>query len=233
MNNFLFTALFALSLYSGALIGQDKPSKGAIVLTTANHIAIVGEVTDASMSTAKQQLADLLIMRGNSKYPIYVVLDTPGGSVLAGYSFYEFVKTYENVHTITINSFSMGAVLVQLIAGERLMLETGVLMYHRMKAGVMPTTTDHIDAQLEWVKSMEEFAERKISDRSGIHRDELRKKIDREWFLNPHTAINNGLMDRTVSVKCSTELLKRKINVRIEIFPGVSLEKQRSACPLL
>lgn len=231
----LTLAVFCASLTAGSLVSsapQLEP-KDVIVLTKLNHVVINQEVSQQSVKAAMDKFATLFEKRRGQKYTIYLVLDTPGGSVDAGYRLYEFLRTYENVSTITITSMSMGAILVELLPGERLMLETGVLMFHRMRLRLGMSTTDEVESQIAFLKRMEEFAEDRISKRSGVPRDVLRAKLNQEWHLVSKDAIENNLIDRTVVVRCDSKVMKSTTTKEVSIAPFLpTIEIQVSDCPI-
>ena len=85
----------------------------AITLTTKNSCTLEGEVDPESMKQLKACVAKKVMLRNGQKYPIYIYLISPGGSVYSGLRFISFVKTLNNVHTITEFAASMAAAIVQ------------------------------------------------------------------------------------------------------------------------
>ena len=169
----LFKLLFVFSFAVGVLVSSNGVSQQAdlpvITLSEKNHVLLSGPVTSDSITQTIESLSKLLQSR-KANETFYLVLDTPGGDVLAGYKLYEFLRTYKNVSTITITSMSMGAVLVELLPGERLMLETGTLMLHRMKSSMRYAVVEQAQALIDYMKQLEGFAEERISLRVGISR---------------------------------------------------------------
>lgn len=240
MENKLISAIlvFILAVGIGFIVAdqplQASPDPNAILLTPANHISIKGEVTQDSIAEAQEQLVDRLERRGSHPYPIYIVLDTPGGDVDAGMRFFELVKAYKNIHTITINAYSMGAIFVELIAGNRLMLQSGTIMFHRMGLGLPPNGLNKHSARIRYFERFERDIYEPVAQRIGMSMEPLYKKLDEEWFLNANEALENNVIDKIVSVRCNSELLRTKRTIRVEIMPGLpALERQVSLCPLL
>lgn len=237
MTKYFLTLIFVASIAAGTAIGYQPveavESEEVVTLTSNNFATLNSQVTDQSVAEVMSTLSELLTRRGEASYPIYLVLDTPGGSVIAGYRLYEFLKPYKNVHTITLNSYSMGAVLVELISGKRLMIETGTIMFHRMKLGVQGNT-DEAQSQLDYSRTLEDLAESKIAARASMTREELRKKVDREWYMQAYEALKNKIIDQIIIVKCDKELLRSKTTKTVQplpFFPPTEIEV--SNCPLL
>lgn len=229
---FLVALFVGTSISSGASVASE--ANGIVTLTAKNHAAISGPVTGESVAKVMRKLSDAIAIRGDEKYPIYLVLDTPGGSVLAGFRLHEFLKPYTNIKTITLNSYSMGAFLAEMIAGERLMVETGTLMFHRMRTTVQRATTEELDSQSRYSKSLEALAEKKVSERSGISVQELRKKFTEDWYMQAQEAIDNKLIDRIITVKCDAELLESSTTEQVQLLPFMPpIDVQVSNCPIL
>lgn len=229
-----FATCVVLGFYMGNQPVGAQESNGIVTLTPTNHVALSGPISGESVSKAMIDLAAVLSARGDAKYPIYLVLDTPGGSVLAGFRLHEFLKPYTGIKTITLNSYSMGAFLAEMIQGERLMVETGTLMFHRMRTGVNGVTVEQLESQGAYSKSLEQLAERKVSERSGISVDVLHAKFSADWYMQASEAIENNLMDRIVTVKCNKELLSTTETVTVQPLPFLPpVEVTISKCPLM
>lgn len=231
----VLSALFAMVIIAGVAVGAEKVSSpSTIVLTETNHVLLRGEVNSESINATLDKFAKLLNKRKDDS-PIYLVLDTPGGSVMDGLRLHEFLKGYENIHTITINSYSMGAILVELVDGDRLIAESGVLMFHRMKAQLPGfTTTEQIKSRAGFYESIEKMIEDKVAERVGIDVAELHKLNDDELYLLGKQAVERNYADKVVSLKCDAKLLKKKVIETVRIMPFLPpVEIEVPACPLL
>lgn len=237
MLKLLFSVLFALGLVAGSAIAA-KPTPQeldkTILLTENNHVLLRGPVNEDSVAAVIGKLSEVINKRKNLSYPIYLVLDTPGGSVDAVFRLYEFLHTYNNIHTLTIGSYSMGAVLVEMLPGDRLMVETGTIMFHRMSVAYQrPTPIHQIDSRTQYFLAQEQMVMRKIAKRTGIELKQLQQMVDADLYLNADDAVEKNFIDRIVPVRCSRQLLEQKISETISgggFFPDVAVE--RSACPL-
>src|SRR5690349_6682828 len=103
-----------LNLLLPLLVLHFVPAKAeTIALNADNTVVIRDEITGMSMVKAQLQLAEQVVKRGTRAYPIYLVLDSPGGSIEAGFMFTQFAKTIPNLHTISIFSASMASAIVE------------------------------------------------------------------------------------------------------------------------
>lgn len=233
----LLSLFFIVNLAFGSSIGQQPASKNnseVILLTENNHALLRDQVTEDSVAAVIERLSLVINKRGILTYPIYLVLDTPGGSVDAGFRLYEFLKTYNNVHTITIGSYSMGAVLVEMLPGERLIVETGTIMFHRMAVMYGRHIPIHqVDSRTKYLLGQEQLVIRKIAQRTGIDIKELQAMIDADLYMGSEEAVQKNFIDRVVPVRCSKQLLDKKASRTIPgggFLPDITIE--RSACPL-
>lgn len=237
MLKLLFSALFAVGLLAGSTIAA-KPTPQeldkTILLTENNHALLRGPVTDESVAATISKLSEVIERRRNLTYPIYLVLDTPGGSVEAGFRLYEFLHTYSNIHTLTLGSYSMGAVLVEMLPGDRLIVETGTIMFHRMSVAFpQHIHLDQITARTRYMLAQEEMVINKIARRTGIEREKLHKMIDEDLYLSADQALEQNFIDHIVPVRCSKQLLTAKVTKTVSgggFIPDMTVE--RSACPL-
>jgi ATP-dependent protease ClpP protease subunit len=234
----ILSIIFIAATALGATV-SSKPLPAEIdpiiTLTENNHAVLRGPVTSANVYEVTQKLADCINKRGALVYPIYLVLDTPGGSVDAGFRLYEFLKTYDNVHTLTLGSYSMGAVLVEMLPGKRLMVETGTIMFHPMQV-LFPerSTLDQLSARTKYLQQLERKVISKIADRTGIEFEKLSKLIAQDLFLSADEALEQNFVDKIVPVRCSKSLLAEKVKETVSFggfLPDIQIE--RSACPLL
>lgn len=229
----LFLASMAFS--ANLTTADGVPVPDSILLTENNHVLLRGEVSEESIAKAIKDFSRILTKRKQASSHLYLVLDTPGGSVTDGYRLYEFLKSYPNIHTITLTSYSMGAVLVELIDGQRLIVSTGTLMFHRMRATIPSYyTTEQLQSRTRYYESLEQFAKDRITERVGISMAELDKLLNEELWLTGKQAIDRKYADKIVSIKCDEVLLKKKETQIIQPLPFLPpMEVEVSACPLL
>jgi len=110
-------------------------------------IMITGEVSDVSMNIAIGEL--LFLNNEDSEKPIYVYIQSPGGSVQDGLAFIDMMNFISApVYTFVIGeAASMGAAI--LSAGEpghRYALKNSSILVHRMSGGTRGTTEDNVVA---------------------------------------------------------------------------------------
>jgi len=121
-----------------------------ITLTKNNHIVFKGDVNGQSVAKAS---TDLLKLSFKSKPgdTLYIVLDSPGGSVYDGLNFVQLFATIpRNVECIAKKAHSMAHHFLQACPGKRHGLSNMMSMAHRAAGGFRGTfNKGDVETQLE------------------------------------------------------------------------------------
>lgn len=122
-----------LALILLCLISTPALSK-TIILTNKNTVSLSGPIDGRLVAKVFSEIQDLDTENEN-KDPIYLFLNTPGGSIQAGFELIDNTKQINRpVHTITKFSASMGFQIVQNL-GDRYILGNGAMMSHEAHGG--------------------------------------------------------------------------------------------------
>jgi ATP-dependent protease ClpP protease subunit len=120
-------SIIALLLAANFAIADTKE----IALTKDNFVVMDKEFTAESSAeiAIKLRAADRKLPAGQ---PLYLILNTPGGSIFAGLELIENINSMSRrVDTITIFAASMGFQTVQQLKGIRYIVGNGTLMSHK------------------------------------------------------------------------------------------------------
>ncbi|NER79205.1 MAG: ATP-dependent Clp protease proteolytic subunit [Leptolyngbya sp. SIO1D8] len=159
------------------------------------------EVTD---SLANSIVAAMLYLdsEDNSK-PIYLYINSPGGSVTAGMAIYDTMQYIKSdVVTICLGlAASMGAFLLAAgTKGKRLALPHARIMIHQPMGGTgrqrLQATDIAIEAK-EIIRVKQELNEM-LAERSGKSIEQIEKDTDRDYFMSADEAAEYGLIDRVI-----------------------------------
>ncbi len=224
-------ALFLSSLAIVLTINANA-NAAPITLTTANTITFRGPVDWTSVTKAQLKLVEQVKTRGNAKYPLYLVLDSPGGSIAAGQSFIQFAKTINNLHTVTLFSASMAAGIVEALPGRRYITEGGILMFHRASGGFEGQFEDgEIEEQLRLWKDIVRSMEQINADRLGITLAAYKARIANEWWMYGKQAVEQKGADEMADIICSQALVDERETSIQRVFVFV-VKREFSGCPL-
>lgn len=133
---------------------------------------------------------------------IEVILNSPGGSILAGVAFYDFlVDLRRRGHKLTITvqgiGASMAGVLLQA-ADERQMGAESWLLIHQGSLGAQGSFADVSDT-VEWMKKVQERFLSIFVARSKMNRSFIKKNWERkDWWLDSDEALKLGLVDKVL-----------------------------------
>lgn len=200
-------------------------------LNSRNTVTFRGVVDESSTIQVQLDLVRKVKARGAQGYPIYLVLDTPGGDVSAGLQFIEVAKTIENLKTITIFAASMGSAIAEGIPGNRLITNNGVLMFHRAAGRVGGQfEVGEMETRLNDAKLMVRNMEQTNADRIGITLADYKARVVNEWWLQAKEALSIHAADKVVDIVCSIELIDSRTTATVEsIFGSSTLDY--SGCP--
>jgi len=218
----------AIMLLCGVVFAKN------IELTPDNMVVFRNEVSDESVSKAQLDLAKKVANRGTKSYTIYLVLDTPGGSISSGLNFIEFAKTVPNLETITLFAASMGSAIVEALPGKRNIIDSGILMFHRAAGGVEGQFEDgELESRLafykKWVRNMETVN----ANRLNITLDAYKAKVKDEYWVSGKDAVTDKAADEVVNIVCSDSLLNTSITETFVFMGMFQIEVKFNACPLI
>lgn len=227
MKSLLLILSLVLSLNSYAA------QNAKVVLNTNNSVLFDETVSLASTTRAMLELADLVIKRGMRNYPIYLVLDSPGGGISSGNNFIQFAKTISNLHTITIFGASMASAIAQSLPGNRYITEHGQMMFHRAYISMEGQVSEgEFESRLRLIKQIVGNLEIQNAKRIGMSLPAYKEKVKDEWWLTASEAVTHKTADLIVDIHCTPALIKKKVTRTKRSFFG-SVKIVRSACPLI
>jgi ATP-dependent Clp protease protease subunit len=223
--------LMLLLLFGCANSNVRSSSVETLLLTEANTINFREPVTSGSVRKIINEITAMRQKDPNNT--IYLVMNSPGGSITDGLDFIRFLDTQENIKTITIFAASMASAIVEANKGERLIVEDGIMMFHRAKGSFSGQFNEgEVEAQLKAFTELVLFMENKNADRVGISLKEYKQKVVNEWWIIGKNNVSENVVDRIVKMKCDAGLTKARTEVDIETFFG-SVTVLYSKCPLL
>jgi ATP-dependent protease ClpP protease subunit len=222
----ILALLFNISAY--AQVKQNTQ----IVLSTKNTVTIRGAIESGSITIAQLQLVDLVIARGSNNYPIYLVLDSPGGSIEDGLAFIDFAKTIKNLKTITFFAASMASAIVQHLPGERLMTQNALQMFHRARGGFSgQIEVGEVETRLATIKKIVLSLEKVNAARMNLSLLDYKAKVANEYWVHAEDSVSLGAADRVIDVSCTVDLITRRDSVTMETMFG-AVRMLFSSCPL-
>ena len=158
------------------------------------------EVNDAIANSLVAQM--LYLDSDDNSKPIYLYINSPGGSVTAGLAIYDTIQYVKSdVVTICVGlAASMGAFLLGAgTKGKRLALPHSRIMIHQPLGGTSRRQASDIEIEAREILRMKEMLNRSMADMSGQSFEKIEKDTDRDYFLSAEEAKEYGLIDRVIS----------------------------------
>ncbi|WP_416673326.1 ATP-dependent Clp protease proteolytic subunit [Egbenema bharatensis] len=132
--------------------------------------------------------------------PIYLYINSPGGSVTAGLAIYDTIQHIKSeVVTICLGlAASMGAFLLAAGAkGKRLALPHSRIMIHQVLTGFRGQATD-IEIEARRTLQIRQQLDEMLALHTGKSLEQIRKDTDRDYFMSAEEAKEYGLIDRVI-----------------------------------
>ena len=158
------------------------------------------EVNDGIANSLVAQM--LYLDSEDSSKPIYLYINSPGGSVTAGLAIYDTIQYVKSeVVTICVGlAASMGAFLLAAgTKGKRVALPHSRIMIHQPLGGTSRRQASDIEIEAREILRMKEMLNRSLADMSGQDFDKVEKDTDRDYFLSAEEAKDYGLIDRVIT----------------------------------
>ena len=158
---------------------------------------------EVSDGVANSLVAQMLYLDSddNSK-PIYLYINSPGGSVTAGLAIYDTMQYVKSdVVTICVGlAASMGAFLLAAgTKGKRLALPHSRIMIHQPLGGTSQRQASDIEIEAREILRIKDMLNQSMADMTGQSLEKISKDTDRDYFLSAAEAVEYGLIDRVIA----------------------------------
>ena len=165
------------------------------------RILFLGSEVNDGMANALVAQMLYLDSDDNSK-PIYLYINSPGGSVTAGLALYDTMQYVKSeVVTICVGlAASMGAFLLAAgTKGKRLALPHSRIMIHQPLGGTSQRQASDIEIEAREILRIKDMLNKSMADMTGQPLEKIAKDTDRDYFLSADEAKDYGLIDRVIA----------------------------------
>jgi len=202
-----------------------------IILKDSNTVALTAVVDGASVGKVISELYKL--DQKNTSEPIYLVLNTPGGSIEDGFNLMTVAQgLHRKVNTVTVFAASMGFQIAQAL-GDRYITQYGTLMSHKAKGGFQGEFPGQVNSRLNyWLDRVMEMDKVTVSRTHGKQTLEgYRSAYANELWLTGSKSVAEGYADKVIGVRCDKSLMG-SYQERVETLFG-TVDVTWSQCPLI
>ena len=165
------------------------------------RILFLGSEVNDGMANALVAQMLYLDSDDNSK-PIYLYINSPGGSVTAGLAIYDTMQYVKSeVVTICVGlAASMGAFLLAAgTKGKRLALPHSRIMIHQPLGGTSQRQASDIEIEAREILRIKDMLNHSMAEMTGQPFEKIEKDTDRDYFLSAAEAKDYGLIDRVIA----------------------------------
>ena len=144
----------------------------------------------------------LLLDSENPEKDIMLYINSPGGSVTAGFAIYDTMQHIRaDVQTICLGqAASMGAFLLcSGTKGKRMALPHSRVLIHQPLGGAQGQATD-IEIQAQEILRIKKNLNEIMASNTGQSIKKIEKDTDRDYIMTPEEALEYGMIDKVVTV---------------------------------
>lgn len=175
-----------------------------IDLTTENVLPLLGPIDDATAFSVIFKLAALNEMKTDK--PIYMYIDSPGGSVVSANLIIDTVKLSRRpVHTVSIFAASAAFNIVQAL-GSRFIVERTLFLTHNAYIAnfrINELSIERIDQAKQYLFSIYAVSAKRL----GLSDKEYQDFMESETLVRGENILKINAADRIVNVDCSKEII--------------------------
>ena len=158
--------------------------------------------TEIDDDVANSIVAQMLLLDSeNPEKDIMLYINSPGGSVTAGFAIYDTMQHIRaDVQTICLGqAASMGAFLLSSGAkGKRMALPNSRIMIHQPLGGARGQATD-IELEAKEILRMKDLLIGIMAENAGQDVEKVKADCERDHYLSAQESVEYGLIDKVVT----------------------------------
>lgn len=163
------------------------------------RIIFLGQAIDSDL--ANLVVAQMLYLEAEDpEKDIYIYINSPGGSVMAGLGIYDTMNHIRpDVCTICVGlAASMGAFLLSAgTKGKRMSLPHSRIMIHQPLGGAQGQATD-IEIQAKEILYLKQQLNQALANHTGQPIERIAEDTERDFYMSAHDAMQYGLIDQVI-----------------------------------
>lgn len=143
----------------------------------------------------------LLLDSENPEKDIMLYINSPGGSVTAGFAIYDTIQHIRaDVATICLGqAASMGAFLLSSgTPGKRMALPHSRVLIHQPLGGAQGQATD-IEIQAAEINRMKKVLNEILASNTGQSIKKIERDTDRDYIMSAEEAVAYGMVDKVIT----------------------------------
>ncbi len=192
-------------------LGSAQAATGVALTLTNRMVSLNGMIKPDVV----HKVADAMLqLDSRSHAPIFLRINSGGGSVEAGYVLVDTMTALQSpiVCVVESKALSMAAMLTAY-CDRVYMFPHATMMFHEVRYGTMgedPT----VRSKVEFNTKVVDHLHGEVARRLGLKLAEYRKRIRDEWWMTAEDALKAGVIDGIVSKLSYLELPKEEVEVK-------------------
>ena len=143
-------------------------------------------------------VSQMMFLNEQSSDDIYLLIDSPGGAVSAGYRIYDYIKYACRCDVVTVASgtaASMGAFLLAAgTKGKRYATQNSEIMIHQPLSGAQGQATEMMIAVNRILKIKQKLT-KILAEACGKNFDTASEDMERDYWMSSEEAKEYGIVD--------------------------------------
>ena len=216
------------------VIVASASSQKKLYINETNIVKIKEEISKSLVDRIISELLVLNNSRGYHNYPLYISIESSGGSTYQAMRLVQFTKSINNVHTICIYCASAAHAIMQGVEGTRYATLNNITMAHETMIGLQGYFNIYrLQEYINTLKISKKPMDVQTAKRLKLSLQEYTDKIKNEWNTAGIETVNQNVADEIVTIICSKELLEDKTNKLVNTAYGPRYIAEDSKCPLI
>jgi ATP-dependent Clp protease protease subunit len=206
----------ALIIAIGVCLAAPQPAQSITIELTDRMVRISGGINSKSISKA---VKEILKLDGESHDPIWLMMDSYGGSVGAGYILIDVMKAIKSpvYAVVTSKAYSMGAIIT-IHCEKRYIYPHATMMLHEASYGALgedPSIRSRIEFNTKYLDRLHI----ELAKIMKMNFKKYRARIRDAWWVLAPEAVKARMVDAVVTKVTFKKLTKTTLEIkRTSIF---------------
>jgi ATP-dependent Clp protease, protease subunit len=189
-------------------------------ISKGNVVLLFDEVTTETVNAAIESIRKF---NQTSTKPIYLLLDSPGGSVIDGARLISTIQASKlPVNTVCLQICASMAAMILEYGNERYAVDRSIIMFHPASIQAMVAgELDKVVSRFQFLQRYVNKMDRHVARRSKMTYEAFKAKSNQELWIDAEDALADNLIDKVVRVELtSKDMSKFGQNKIREIYLG-------------
>lgn len=153
---------------------------------------------------AEKTIKTLLLMDGlDSKKPITMIINSPGGDVFSGFAIFDIMRVIKSPMITLVTGFaaSMGSIIMLgAKKGKRFATKNSKVLIHQpLIAGVFEGRATEIEIQAKEIQETKERIIKLYVEETNQTRKKVEEDIENDYWMTAEEALEYGLVDKIIN----------------------------------